>query len=105
LRFCPLKHHDRWSSIHFSCKHSFGNLHHHSCRFDRLGELGRLFLALAVTVPYSYFSGILVRSSALRQVLPLRRAKKDDRVRPYYPMNGLYIRAVVVALLGGAATF
>jgi hypothetical protein len=44
-------------------------------------------------------------SSTMRQVLPLRRVKTDDRVRPYNPMNGLYIRALVVALLGSAATF
>jgi hypothetical protein len=44
-------------------------------------------------------------SSTMRQELPLRRVKTDDRVRPYNPMNGLYIRALVVALLGCAATF
>jgi hypothetical protein len=44
-------------------------------------------------------------SSTMRQELPLRRVKTDDRVRPYNPMNGLYIRALVVALLGSAATF
>ena len=32
-----------------------------------------------------------------------QRAKTDDRLRPYNPMNGLYIRALVVALLGSAA--
>ncbi|MFZ0495617.1 MAG: hypothetical protein WBG11_14065 [Methylocella sp.] len=42
---------------------------------------------------------------AMRQELPLRRAMADDRVRPYNPMNGFYIRALVVALLGSAATF
>jgi hypothetical protein len=44
-------------------------------------------------------------ASAMRQELPLGRAKTEDRVRPYNPMNGLYIRALVVALLGSAATF
>jgi len=42
---------------------------------------------------------------ALRQELPLRRAKTENRMRPYNPMTGLYIRALVVALLGSAATF
>ncbi len=32
-----------------------------------------------------------------RQELPLRRAKVDDRLGPFNPMNGLYIRALVVA--------
>jgi hypothetical protein len=44
-------------------------------------------------------------ASTMRQELPLRGAKTEDRVRPYNPMNGLYIRALVVALLGRAATF
>lgn len=35
-----------------------------------------------------------------RQELPLRRAKVDDGLGPFNPMNGLYIRALVVALLG-----
>jgi hypothetical protein len=29
----------------------------------------------------------------------------DNRTRLYNPMTGLYIRALVVALLGSAATF
>ena len=41
----------------------------------------------------------------MRQELPLRRAKTDDRVRPYIPMNGLYIRALLVALLAARLHF
>jgi hypothetical protein len=41
-------------------------------------------------------------ASAIRQELPLRRAKTDDRVRPYNPKNGLSVRALVVAVLGRA---
>jgi hypothetical protein len=36
-------------------------------------------------------------TTALRQELPLRRAKAGDRLGPYNPMYGLYIRAFVVA--------
>ena len=32
------------------------------------------------------------------------RFKTDDRVRPYNPMNGVFIRVLVAALLGSAAT-
>jgi hypothetical protein len=39
----------------------------------------------------------------MRQELPLRRAKTDDRVRPY--MNGLYIRALAVAPLAARLHF
>ena len=41
----------------------------------------------------------------MRQELPVRRAKTDDRVRPYIPMNGLYIRALAVALLAARLHF
>jgi hypothetical protein len=34
-----------------------------------------------------------------------RRAKTDDRVRPYIPMNGLYIRALAVAPLAARLHF
>ena len=44
-------------------------------------------------------------TTASRRQLPLRKAKMDDRLGPYNPMNGLYIRALVVVLLGSAATF
>jgi hypothetical protein len=37
----------------------------------------------------------------MRQELPL---KTDDRVRPYNPMSGHFIRVLVAALLGSAAT-
>jgi len=39
--------------------------------------------------------------SPVRQELPF---KTDDRVRPYNPMNGLFIRVLVAALLGSAGT-
>lgn len=41
------------------------------------------------------------RMLPVRQELPF---KTDDRVRPYNPMNGLFIRVLVAALLGSAAT-
>ena len=41
----------------------------------------------------------------MRQELPLRSAKTDDRVRPYIPMNGLYIRALAVAPLAARLHF
>jgi len=41
------------------------------------------------------------RMSPVRQELPL---KTDDRVRPYNPMSGHFIRVLVAALLGSAAT-
>ncbi len=49
--------------------------------------------------------GALQRTDVMCRELPLRRANADDRLRPYNPMNGLCIRALVVALPGSAATF
>jgi len=84
-------------SAHFAAFHSGRGEYLREQSANWVECLLRLSLRRTITSVTTTEESAPASTTALRQELPLRRAKAEDRPGPYNPMYGLYIRAFVVA--------